>query len=186
MLGSLVLLTGGCAALFPATTTRTQSPWESFVEAEAAFERIRPNQTRIQQLKEMGFDPSTSPNVKILTYLDIIERFMPNQAITKEDLHPAVRGCIEAKEKSHAYELELADLRSKRHGNLLLDALGFRRRTHETGWQFKALILMNDGLVVYKLSSGQPMVSRFERRDKPLGPLEELEDVVKKGIDAAK
>lgn len=64
---------------------------------------------------------------------------------------------------------------SHRYGNLLLDILGFRRKTHEYGWDFKGLILIKDGLVVYKLSSGEPQISRNETVRHPLGPLQELD-----------
>src|SRR5260370_18642967 len=100
---------------------------------------------------------------------------MPNQGIRMDDRHPAVRSCIEAKEKSRAYELELNDTRSKRYGNLFLDMLGFKRETHETGWEFKGLILLNDSVVVYKLPSGEPAISTDQKLARPLGPLQDIE-----------
>jgi len=172
--GAMVLMTG-CASMFPTSRSTTESRWKSFAEVQSAFDQIRTNRTTSVQLKSLGFDPSASPNLKILTYVDIIQRFMPNQGIRMEDLHPAVRACIEAKEKSRAFEVDLNDTRSKRYGNLFLDMLGFKRETHETGWEFKGLILLNDSVVVYKLASGEPAVSRDQKRVRPLGPLQEIE-----------
>jgi hypothetical protein len=71
--------------------------------------------------------------------------------------------------------VELQDIQDKRHGSLILDIFGFKRKTHESGWRFKGLILIKDELVVYKLSSGEPLVSREEKKLKPLGPLQELD-----------
>ena len=89
---------------------------------------------------------------------------MPNPGIHKQDLPGAVRECIEAKEMSRAYLVELQDTQKKRHGNLFLDIFGFNRKTHESGWRFKGLILIDNDLVVYKLSSGEPQISREEKQ----------------------
>ena len=86
-----------------------------------------------------------------------------------------MRGCINAKERSRAFELILRNDNKKRYGNLFLDILGFKRLTHETGWEFDGLILLDDDTVVYKLSSGQPLISREDRDVRPLGPLQEIE-----------
>jgi hypothetical protein len=129
----------------------------------------------MNELAGLGFDPDANPNVKILTYLDLIERFMPNPSITKEDLDAEVRACIEAREKSQAWEIELSEVKARRYGNVLLDVTGFVKKTHETGWRFNGLLLIREGRVVYKLSSGQPSVDRNERKVKPLGPLQEID-----------
>jgi len=172
-----MILTGGCASisLLPTKRSVTESRWTNYAQVQAAFDLIQTNRTTVTDLKKMGFDPSASPNLKILTYVDLIQRFMPNPGLRLEDLHPAVRGCIEAKERSRAFELVLKNDNKKRHGNLFLDILGFKRQTHQTGWEFDGLILMDDGTVVYKLSSGQPLISREDKEVRPLGPLQELE-----------
>jgi hypothetical protein len=71
--------------------------------------------------------------------------------------------------------LDLTVVTSQRYGNLALDMLAFNRKTHETGWNFKALILLNHDKVLYKLWSGQPNLDRYEQKKKPLGPLQELD-----------
>ena len=170
-----VFLTAGCRSLFSSSQSTIVSRWNSYNEVESAFEKITPYHTSAGDLKTLGFHPAVSPNVKILTFVDIIQTFMPNPAIRLEDLPAAVRECIEAKENSRAYLVELQDIQDKRHGSLILDIFGFKRKTHESGWRFKGLILIKDELVVYKLSSGEPLVSREEKKLKPLGPLQELD-----------
>ena len=132
----------------------------------------------------MGFDPHQTPNVKILTYLDIIQRFIPNASITLNDLQEDVRACIESKDCCHAYELDLEMTDSKRYGNLVLDMFGFNRKTKTTGWTFKALIIVKDDVVAYKLRSGEPNVDKLEKKTKPLGPLQEIDNVLTKLISA--
>jgi hypothetical protein len=98
----LALLSSGCSFLLPTSQATAKSKWHSFREAEAAFERILPGATATSELAALGFDPSTNTNVRILTYLEIIQRFMPNQSITKEDLDPSVRSFIDSREHGQA------------------------------------------------------------------------------------
>src|ERR1041385_2603326 len=119
----LMLLTAGCKTgssqkLFSSNASKSESRWHSYEEVQADFDKVVPQSTTTNNLRELGFHPLVSPNVKILTYVDIMQIFMPNPGITKEDLDPAVRGCIEAKERSHAYQVNLRDVHTQRHGKL--------------------------------------------------------------------
>ena len=181
---ALVSTTTGCKSLFSSSAQRTRTPWQNFDEAQTSYEKVVPHKTTISELKELGFDPNTTPNIKILTYLDLIQRFIPNSSITLNDLQPDVRSCIESKDCCHAYEMELDMTDSKRYGNLALDVFGFNRKTKTTGWRFKALVIVKDDVVAYKIRSGEPNVDRLERKTKPLGPLQELDNIVTKVIGA--
>ena len=177
---ALVLSTTGCKSLFPSDSKTTRSHWQNFDEAQAAFDKITPHKTSVEDLKTLGFDPSTTPNVKLLTYLDLIERFIPNESITLADLQPDVRACIESKDCCHAYALDLDIIRNKRYGNLALDIFGFKKNTRVTGWNFRALIIVKDDMVAYKIRSGEPNIERYEKKLKPLGPLQDLESIITK------
>jgi hypothetical protein len=177
MLG-VMFLTAGCQSLFPRNKDTTVSRWKTYQEVEIAFGKIAPYYTTVEDLQKEGFDPKVLPNVKILTYVDIISNFMPTPAIQVQNLPEGVQECIKARENSRAYLVELHDTKDKRHGNLFLDIFGFKRLTHKSGWEFKGLILIKNDLVVYKLSSGEPRVSRDEDRVKPLGPLQELDSLI--------
>ena len=178
-LTALVVLTAGCRSLFTSGSNSVKSPWKDFAEARTAFDQIVPGQTTTNELACLGLDPFSSPNVKILTYLDVINRFLPNNSIQKADLPESVRDCLEAKNDCQAYELDLTVTQNKRYGNLFLDIFGFNRKTREVGWKFNALIVLNRGTVVYKLWSGEPNLESYETKKKPLGPLQELDGVVR-------
>lgn len=164
----------GCGSLHPSGRSTAKSPWMDFASAKAAFDRVDPGRTTIAELRTLGFDPYTNPNVRILNYLDIQNRFLPNQSVRMESLPAPVRQSLDAKERSVAYELDLNVVNSQRYGNLFLDVFAFNRKTHETGWNFKALILLDNEKVLYKLWSGQPNVDRYEQKKRPLGPLQEI------------
>ncbi len=178
LLAVLLCLGPGCSFLLPTSQTTAKSKWRTYGEAEAAFERITPGATATNELSHLGFDPSVNPNVRILTYIDVIQRFMPNESITKDDLDPSVRAFIEGRERGQAWEVDVNNLNSKRYGNALLDLTGFVKKTHDTGWQFKGLLLIREGQVVYKLSGGQPNVDRYDKKVRPLGPLQELDSIL--------
>ena len=174
-LTAIGLLAGGCSALHTSSKSVPQSPWSDFAAAKTAFDQIIPGRTTLQELRALGFDPYVNPNVRILNYLDLQNRFLPQPAIRLEDLPGPVREALAAQEHTRAYEMDLTVLRTKRHGNLVLDMLAFNRKTHETGWNFKALILIKHDQIVYKLWSGQPLVERHDQKKRPLGPFQELD-----------
>lgn len=173
-----MLLGTGCKSLFPSQGSTIESRWNSYAAAQAAFDKIIPDRTGTNELKQLGFHPAVSPNVRILTYVDIMQMFMPNPGINERDLPKPVRECIENPDNCYAYLVDLRNVHSKRYGNLFLDILGFKRKTHEDGWRFKGLILIRNGLVVYKLSSGEPRISQNQKQIQPLGPLQQLDGVM--------
>lgn len=169
-----LLSVNSCSSLLPSVKKTTQSPWQSFADAKNSFDEIIPQKTTKKELQNLHFDPFSTPNVKLITYLDLIERFIPNESISLEDLPPGVKSCLEAKEACQGYEVTPNVISNKRYGNVVLDLLNFRRKTMIFGWKFDALIVLQNGLVVYKLWGGEPNVLEYEDKRNPLGPLQEV------------
>jgi len=178
-LGLLTLLAGlgGCSGLLPHSQQISESPWNSFSSAKAAYEKVVPGKTTVKDLKGLGFSPYDTPNIRILTYLDVIDLFVPRNAITLDDLDPAVRSCIAAKSRCLAYEAMPARVNDRRTGNVLADMLSFRRNSIKTGWTFRALFVIDDGMVVYKLWGGRPAIREISESKNPLGPLQTTESI---------
>lgn len=55
---------------------------------------------------------------------------------------------------------------------MVLDVLGFSRETVTTGWKFNGLILLKNGVVIYKLTGGKPSIAEHEESRNPLGPVQ--------------
>jgi len=176
VLGAM-LLTSGCKSLFPSSSNTVASRWQSYSNVASAFNQITPYETDVQDLKALGFDPAVSANVRIMTYVELLPIFMPNSGIQKKDLPGPVRDFIDAHEGGKAYAIDLQNVQSRRYGHLLLDIFDFKRKTHTTGWKFRGLILIENDTVVYKLCSGEPDISTYEKHVRPLGPLQELDSV---------
>lgn len=167
---------GGCASwgVLPSTTETTQTPFQTYTSAEDAFKRIKPFVTTTKELKARGFDPYATPNIKVLNYLDLLPRFLPQQSIKVDDLDPAVQACLAAREACQGWLAEPSISSKDRTGNVALDVLGFERETTSTGWKASMLLLVQNGVVVYKLWSGTPAIMEVKTEKKPLGPLQDL------------
>jgi hypothetical protein len=174
----IFLFINGCANMLPSVKQTTQSPWHSFEQAKKAFDKVEPHKTTREELKELGFDPFVTPNVKLLTYLELLNIFLPNQSIRIQDLDPGVQICLRERDRCQGYEVTPKMLRSRRYGNVLLDLLNFRRKKITTGWKFSALIVLKNGLVVHKVWGGEPNVAEFEDKKNPLGPLQNIENIL--------
>ncbi len=169
----LLLLLSSCSSSpLPKGEDTIRSPWTSFEQVKTAYDQIILHKTDTTDLQQLGFDPYSTPNVNILSYLDIIERFSPNNLVQPEDLPPSVRQCLAAREQCIAYEVTPKVSKSERVGNLFLDLFKFERKKIETGWLFNALIVIDHNIAVYKVWSGTPIINQHKMRKNPLGPIQ--------------
>ncbi len=168
---ALSCLLAGCSAMLPKSHTVTQSPWASYRDAQLTFDKIIPGQTTSNELHDLQLDPQANPNIAILNYADVLQRFVPNASIRMDDLDHGVRECLSAKTLCTGYAIAQKSVVKTREGNFFADVLGFHRETYTTGWKFDALILIKEGVVIYKLTGGQPSISEREDTKNPLGPV---------------
>ncbi|HUJ02502.1 MAG TPA: hypothetical protein VLW75_02615 [Rhizomicrobium sp.] len=170
----------GCGGLglLPSQTDDQNTHFQSYDDVEAAYEAVRPGQTPASDLSKEGFDSAHSPNVEVLSYLGVIERFMPRNSISFDELDPAVQSCIEARERCTAYVFHPGRLHQERTGNFLLDLFGFERTTVSTGWQAEVVFLVQDSRVAYKVMLGKPNIDTSRDLVQPLGPLQDFGDTV--------
>ncbi len=177
----------GCASwgVLPSTKETTETPFQSYKSAEDAFANVKPFVTTTRELKARGFDPYTTPNIKVLNYLDLLPRFLPQQSIKLEDLDPSVQACLAAREQCQGWLAEPSISSKDRTGNVALDVLGFERETTSTGWKASMLLLVQNGVVVYKLWSGTPSILEVKTEKKPLGPLQDLSGPAASAVSGA-
>jgi len=177
---TLALVGCGGLGLLPYQTDVQTTHFESYQAVEVAYKEVTPGRTPASELSQIGFDSSRSPNVEILSYLGVIERFMPRDSIRFDKLDPAVQSCIEARDRCTAYVFRPGQLHQERTGNFLLDLFGFERTTISTGWQAEVVFLVQDGRVAYKVMSGKPNIDTSQDLVQPLGPLQDIGDTVMK------
>ena len=170
-----VWLLAGCSSLLPRSKESSPtSPWTTYREAQAAFDQIVPGKTTVADLAELSLDPDKVPNIAVLNYSDVLRRFMLNQSVTVSDLDRGVQECVQAMTVCRGLEVSQRLVKKHRNGSFWLDFLGFRRETHIQGFRFNGLVLLKDGVVVYKLTGGQPVIHESEESANPLGPVQSI------------
>ncbi|MCY7315251.1 MAG: hypothetical protein LH480_06400 [Rubrivivax sp.] len=168
------LLLSGCAGLLPRGDSEQPSGFDSFEAAAQAFDKVVAYRTTVEQLKELGFDVQSSPNVTLISYPNLTGRLAPDRGVPFEAIDPGIRDCIVARLACQAYEFNLSREVTRREGNFALDFLNFRRETRVTGWRFEGLLAVRDGVVLFRSHGGEPRTDRVERQVNPLGPLQRV------------
>ena len=181
MTRTFILLTlaslAGCTSLLPGSKETSGNPttaWQSYEQAAEAFAKITPGTTTVAELATLRLDPRTNPNITVLHNFEVRERFIPNNKVTAADLDAGVRECVEARARCVGWEINQTAMQKKRTGNPALDMMKMRRETHSSGWRFTGLLLIKDGVVLYKLASGQPLIHEIASSEDILGPLQAI------------
>jgi hypothetical protein len=69
-------------------------------QLKSAYARIRAGVTPVSQLAQLGFDTA---NAQKLSYLGVLEQFMPSDSFDFDTLDPAIKNCFEARDQCTAY-----------------------------------------------------------------------------------
>jgi len=170
---SLVVLSG-CTSLLPkgSSTSNNKGAWVNFEQISQKFDSIEVGKTTKTELYLAGFEPFNGQNAHILTFVDVVYKFMPSQNISFGDLPEGVKQCIIAKETCFVFTMEAKDIDKSRTGGFWADSLTFNRQTDTTGWKFSGFFIILDDKVVYKLMSAEPNMYSRDVDKKPLGPLQ--------------
>ncbi len=163
----------GCSFLLPKSEQRTEVEWTHFEDAKAAYDQIVEHRTTAEELGTLGFEPMLAPNLRRLSYLELIRELVPIGPLAHEHLPEPIRECIDARDQCRGVALDLSVRQEKRLGFWLLDVLSFRRQERTRGWDFGASLVLVNEVVVYKTWNGTPDVDEYSDRIRPLGPLQE-------------
>jgi hypothetical protein len=171
---SLLLMLSACgSALLPEQTNTANGGFRTYADLQTAYGRVVPGQTRVSDLNRLGFD-ATAPNVEQLSYLGVMDRFMPKANVRYTDLAPQVQACLHARERCIAYVFRPSLTVSHRTGDTMLDVFGFHRTTVSNGWSAEVTLLIQNERVTYKVISGKPRIEETQDKVQPLGPLQDL------------
>jgi len=162
-----------CTSLLPRAGNESFY-FDSFEQAQHAIESLVPMQSNEGDLSARNLDPDHQPNTIILSFADISKKFLGGGLLSKDDLGPGIIACLAARDACRGLELNISKIERKRTGGFFSDFINFRRRTETTGWRFNALILVVDGVVVYRSWGGQPEVNEIDNQRNPLGPFQDI------------
>lgn len=176
----IAALLSGCGVssnMLPAENFNSTS-FASYDAVESAYDKVNVGETNTQQLAQLGFNVKTEPNVETLSYVTVMQRFMPDPAIRFESLPPPVQKCFNAEDHCSAMLFHPVKGHAQRTGGVVPDFLGFERVSVDTGWTAEVLFLVEDGTVVYKLFQGKPKTQEVQDLVQPLGPATNLGEAI--------
>jgi hypothetical protein len=162
----------GCGQLLPQERRNVPTPFDSFTAAQHSIEKVVAFKTSVGELRELGFDVRSSANVTVIPYPELVNRLAPNPSVPFNELDLGIRECILSRSACEAFEFQIGNELRQRDGGFWADFFNFRRRTTITGWHFQALVVVRDGVVLFRNYGGEPRIARTEVRRNPLGPLQ--------------
>ena len=166
---------GACTAhILPKKHELAITSFKTFGETRDGYDKVTVNQTTLADLKALGFDPDKSANIQQITYLDVVQAFLPRQDMPFSTVPTSVQTCVAAQNRCIGYVLGPKVSDSTRTGSIFLDFFNFRRRTEVNGWQANSMFVLLDGVVVYKLWAGEPNIHTITTTVNPLGPAQDL------------
>jgi len=171
------LALAGCQALLPRGGETEPSRFASYEEAARALAQVQPYRTTARELHDLGFDLGESANVQRMPYPQWYQTLVGSQT-PLDGADRGIRDCLAAGPACQAYLFRFSRVRHEREGNFAADLLNFRRVTHTRGWRFEAVLLVRDGVVLFRNEGGQPNIERVEERRQPLGPLQDAGEVL--------
>lgn len=172
--GVLAVMLAGCGGILPRESQVDSKKFQTYDEVLASFDDVNLGKTRLADLPAIGFGTKTTPNIEVLSYAEIVDRFLPSETITLRHLPPSVQQCIEAQYRCSAYVFHLRNSHTEHSSSVVPDLLEIERDTVKRGWSAEVVLLIEDDLVVYKVISGTPNSEDQHDKSKPLGPLQDV------------
>jgi hypothetical protein len=177
---ALAAVLAGCSGILPRESTADTAEFQTYNDLQAAYDKIIPGTTTRSQLAEIGLDPNTLPNITVLSYVEVMDKFMPQYSpITLDRVAKGARACIEAKNRCSGLVFRFDRRQTRHNGNVVADVFQFRQDKVKYGWSAEIILLMRDDDVVYKLMSGMPYAEERMDNTRPLGPLQDVDGVSK-------
>ena len=132
LIAALVILLGSALGLL-ARSGASDVPQRPYLVTARAYDRLRVGVTPVAQLSGLGFDPAQGTR---LSYLAMVEQFMPEDSSGFDALDPSVQDCLQTRERCTAYSFAL---------------------TGKPG--MRVVIVINAGRVAYKRFDGAALAS---------------------------
>ena len=126
-----------------------------------AYSRIRTGQTRASQLSQYGFD-TASAGAQVLSYLGMMERFMPHDSVRFDQLDPAIKDCFSVQDHCTALVFRSANRAKTATSNAHFSAFTPLADTAPP----QVTLLIRDGRVTFKMLSGVEYASHVDAKDR--------------------
>jgi hypothetical protein len=162
---ALVSLGDATLPLWPSQTGLSSKELRTSRDLARAYSRIRPGVTHSSELAGYGFD-STSNGTRLLSYLGVMESFIPHDSNQFDRLDVAVQTCVAARERCTALIFQPADNR-KAPGMFTAFGMGADAAAQTP----RVTLLIRDGRVSFKMISGLTATTRGTDRGARVVPI---------------
>jgi hypothetical protein len=150
-IAAIVLVSGIVLAELPRHGDVAQSKILTGRDLVAAYARIQPGLTRASQLARYGLDTGAA-NTQVLSYLGVMERFMPSDSVAFDRLDLAMRECIGARDGCTALVFRASDPARAAIARDLLST--FDLGASAAADTPRVTLLIRHGRVAFKMMSG--------------------------------
>jgi hypothetical protein len=161
-------------SLLPRESKTSSASFQTYEQVQSAYDEVKIGITRTPDLAPLGFDVATGANAETLTHIGLGDRFLVTADGPASHVPPAVQACLKTQTRCAAQVFHLQRLKSNHTGNVLMDATGFERNVVDTGWTAEVMLVLQDGVVVYKIMSGRPHIEVDHDVIQPLGILQNM------------
>jgi hypothetical protein len=148
LVGALAFVGSAVLTLFSHETDSAPSKSSTVAELVAAYAHIQPGLTPASQLARLGFETGADR----LSYLAVLEHFMPRDSVAFDRLDAAVRECVDARDRCTAMVFRATAYAQAPPGRGLVTELGLGVSAAVRMPQ--VTLLIRDGRVAFKSISG--------------------------------
>ena len=160
---ALALLGNAIVSLLPRQDEAATHKALTNTDLIVAYSRVRPGQTRASQLSQYGLD-TASAGTQVLSYLGMMERFMPHDSVRFDQLDPAIRDCVAVQDHCTALVFRPAGRARVAPPHGFLAALAQDADAEPPAPQ--VMLLIRDGRVAFKAISGVGSTGRVGAVDR--------------------
>ena len=148
-IAALILVGGIVLVELPRQGDAPQLKFLTVHQLLAAYDHIQPG-TRASQLARFGLDAAAT-DTQVLSYLGVMERFMPRDSVAFDSLDAGVRNCIEARDRCTALVFHASDPTSAGTTRGFLSTFGMRASAAAS--TPRVTLLIRNGRVAFKMMS---------------------------------
>jgi len=148
--------------------------WKSYADAHALYDSVNVGTTKIDELvgnDGKPLDIATQKNVRTLSRPSLSALFLENGSGNFDSLPDGVKVCLRYNIECSSYLIHQDSSKEVGVGSIALRFLRFKEESIIKGWYVDMLLLVVDGVIVYKHIEGTPNgTERYKSNTNPLGP----------------
>jgi hypothetical protein len=92
-----------CTSMLPSAKQAVITPWSDFDGAKSSYDRIIPFVTTMQTVRELGFDPYKTANMKVLNQAQVVNAVLPSPLLDPSTIPKGISDCMRVQDGCVGY-----------------------------------------------------------------------------------